>query len=54
MGFSPPPADHNVTEIVDEITIARALFGLANRLLGVPSDVEAATWHHRVPRGLLS
>jgi hypothetical protein len=54
MGFSPPPVGHSVAEIVDEMTIAPAIFGLANRLLGVPSDVEAATWHHRVPRGLLS
>jgi hypothetical protein len=47
MGFSPTPAGHSVTEIVDEITIAPAIFGLANRLLAVPSDVEAITYGPR-------
>jgi hypothetical protein len=33
MGFDPRPADRNVAEIANEIAIARALSGLANRLL---------------------
>jgi hypothetical protein len=30
--------------MVDEIAIARTLSGLANRLLVVPSDIEAVTY----------
>ena len=38
------PADHNVTEIGDELAVARALSQLANQLFAAAaSDIEAVT-----------